>query len=711
MKKLILILAVAVMMLPACKKINEALESLDGRLDKLEQEKIPSIDEQVIAINTTLSNLDVMDKELEEYIDDLSEIAINLQEQINSTNTKIAEVEIDLQSEISTSKAEVISQLEAVKKELEDELAQINATIVILQTKDAELDQKIADLNVHIDTELGETADWVNATFATLEQYNALVLEVTTIKEQIKTINQSIADLETRLTTKISEDIATAVSTLNTDIQQKVEEITEAYTAAVTTAKEEIAIAYTTAIQTAISTLDISLKAWVGEELSNYYTIAEVEAKIIVLQTAITEGDVALQEELVILKSQLKTTAEEITIAYKNAIEVAINTNNGTIDTKIANEIASVNQRINNEVAAINAKIAEIESRLDNVEAKIAELLARIQSVSYIPAYDDGKATVVNDGATSSVTLDFEVSPKDAVVELAKVWKNTVSVKAVYTQTRAVSFVDMPIVKFESDVVNGIISITASAENLSADFFDGIQSASARLSISDGNNTLTSEYVSLCAGASPQTNIVFEDLYVKAICCKYWDTNCDGELSYTEAAAVVSIGYYFSNNEYIVSFPEFKYFTGIDATYSNSFSDCPNLWKIELPEHLTAIGHTMFYNCSSLTSIVLPETITTIDFKAFYNTNIKSVVLPRSVTSIGESAFDTRGDLDIYCKAETPPAVYYYANNSQYQTGIIEFNSFYNINIYVPAEYYDLYLAFGNWSKYTSYLRPYNFNE
>ena len=36
-------------------------------------------------------------------------------------------------------------------------------------------------------------------------------------------------------------------------------------------------------------------------------------------------------------------------------------------------------------------------------------------------------------------------------------------------------------------------------------------------------------------------NIQFEDLQVKAICCKNWDTNNDGELSYAEAAAVTDL--------------------------------------------------------------------------------------------------------------------------------------------------------------------------
>ena len=634
MKKLILILAVVAMMLPSCKKINEALDSLDSRLDKLEQETIQSIDEQIAAINVSLDNLNAMDKELKGYIDGLTATATNLQEQINATNTKIDEVKAELKNditttedglrgEIETAKANVIAQLEAAKEELENELATINATIATLQAKDAELDGKIVNLQTYVDTELGKTTDWVNATFATLEQYNALVSEIATIKEQIKAINESISNLETHLTTKINEDIATAVSTLNADIQQKVKEITEAYSAAVKTAKEEITAAYTTAIQTAINALDASLKAWVGEQLANYYTIAEVEAKITALQTAIAEGDAALQEELNSLKSQLETTAAEITAAYKKAIEEAINTNNGVIDAKIANKIASVNQRINNEVTAINAKIAEIESRLDNVEAKIAELLARIQSVSYIPTYDDGKATVQHIGNLSLVTLDFEVSPKDAVVELAKVWQSAVSVKAVYTQTRAVSFIDMPIVEFESDAVNGIISITASGENLSQKFFDNTQEASCRLAISDGNSSIVSCYIPMVA--QELFNVILYTSTDGAIVTPY-KTDIFG-------ANIVSNTY--ENGKGLIVFDG-----NITKIGNYAFNKCNSLKSIAIPDSITSIEDRAFSSCSALTSISIPNSVTSIGNYAFEGcSSLTSVTIPNSVTKIGTCAF------------------------------------------------------------------------
>ena len=550
MKRFLLSVAVVAMVLSGCQKINDAINDLGNRLDKLEQEAIPTIDEQIAAINLSLTSLDAMDKELKGYIDGLTATASNLQEQINNTNTKIGEVKATLQGEISTAKAAVLAQLDAAKTELENELTQINATITTLQEKDVELEGKITELRTYVDTELGKTTDWANATFATLEQYNALVLEVATIKEQIKAINQSIAELETRLTTKINNDIATAVATLNADIQQKVSEITTAYTKAIKSAKEEITAAYTAAIQTAINALDASLKSWVGEQLAGYYTIAESEAKLAALKAdleaqlavqktyceslmtaltnnmteqvgnlqkqidAINKTIAELNKEIETLYTKLEQSKTEITTAYTEAIAKAIEENEGKWSNAIAKEVEALNELIEkyniaafdafaeeatSRLEALEADIANILSEIEGIKEDIAKLLARIQSVSYIPTYSDGKATVKYNGDISQVTLDFEISPKDAVAELAKVWKSAVSVKAVYTQTRAVSFIDMPITKFEADATNGVITITASGKNLSEEFFAGTQEASCRMAISDGNNSITSEYIPMVA--------------------------------------------------------------------------------------------------------------------------------------------------------------------------------------------------------------------
>lgn len=154
-------------------------------------------------------------------------------------------------------------------------------------------------------------------------------------------------------------------------------------------------------------------------------------------------------------------------------------------------------------------------------------------------------------------------------------------------------------------------------------------------------------------------NIQFEDLQVKAICCKNWDTNNDGELSYAEAAAVTDIGTVFKGNTKIIAFTELQYFTGVTTIVEYAFSNCTNLWKIEIPcnvlylsshcfngcsslvhitipENLLSIGDNSFNGCSKLHNIKIPSSVTTIGYAAFYNcASLKSLIIPDSVTYLG----------------------------------------------------------------------------
>ena len=134
-------------------------------------------------------------------------------------------------------------------------------------------------------------------------------------------------------------------------------------------------------------------------------------------------------------------------------------------------------------------------------------------------------------------------------------------------------------------------------------------------------------------------NIQFEDLQVKAICCKNWDTNNDGELSYSEAAAVADIGTAFKGNTSIIAFTEFKHFIGLTEIPSNAFYGCTNLWKIELPS-ITSIGENAFYACKSIAYMNFPQSVEIIGASAFEGcSSLKSIEIPDKVASIEISAF------------------------------------------------------------------------
>jgi hypothetical protein len=152
-------------------------------------------------------------------------------------------------------------------------------------------------------------------------------------------------------------------------------------------------------------------------------------------------------------------------------------------------------------------------------------------------------------------------------------------------------------------------------------------------------------------------NITFADAKVKAICVANWDTNGDGELSESEAAAVTDLDNVFQFDEEITSFDEFRYFVGITSVgmlsdgghgFDMPFSGCTSLASITLPPTMTRIGRFAFYECTSLSSITIPKVVTWVDSDAFGNMALKTVVVED-----GNAVYDSRDNCNAIIKTET----------------------------------------------------------
>lgn len=203
-----------------------------------------------------------------------------------------------------------------------------------------------------------------------------------------------------------------------------------------------------------------------------------------------------------------------------------------------------------------------------------------------------------------------------------------------------------------------------------------------------------------------ETNIEFEDLLVKYNCCKYWDTNNDGELSYAEAAAVESIHDASFDSE-IVAFTEFKYFTGIKVIpYQSEIFRSSLLFRVELPIGVEEIESCAFIACPNLKYINFPNSIKSIGRWAFTGAMgsrtggavFTSVVLGDSLESIGERAFYVESLKTIYCKSLTPPSG---AEEMFYQP----------YRIYVPKGCGELYRNANYWKDYAVCIEEYDFDN
>lgn len=350
----------------------------------------------------------------------------NIDAQITAINTSIGEL------------TEVDAELKALIKALQDADEDYDGLIAALKVKDTELVGQIASLQAYVNGELAKygTKDWANATFATLEQYT---------------------------------DMQTALAALQALVENNKTELTAAINTAVTN------------MEAAITASETSMKGWVNDVLADgYYTKAEIDGKIAALATQVTEGDVALQEEIDALTAALAQAESDLTAAYKKAIEDAIAANNGNITEAIAEAVKAAQDEL-------QAQINAIEIRLDALEGDVEALKARIQSIRFLPEYSDGKVKI--EPGMSAVELTFIVSPKEA----AAIAADKVTAFIYHTQSRAVDAQPLPVTGVSGDVATGMltVSVTPPAEV----YWATGKTANIYIQINDGNNDIISEMI------------------------------------------------------------------------------------------------------------------------------------------------------------------------------------------------------------------------
>lgn len=379
---------------------------------------------------------------------------------IKSSISDLQKVDAELKGYIKT----LQDALTAPDSEIDEKYASLQKDIEDLEKADAALSKRIDELKDYCDQQNSSTREWVATTFTTLEQHSEVLEEIAAIKLQLGELGNSITTLDSSLSKKIS------------DSEDKV--------------------------MAAIGTTENSVKSWVNEQLSGYYTIAAADAKLKLLEDAYKAGDTSLAGDIKTLQESLNTAKSDLTAAYQKAIADAITENNGTINKKIADDIKAAADNLQSQINAINTRIDALESRVAALEASVAELIGMVQSIVVVPDYSDGSVKMTS---SSDNIIRFEVYPLSAAKALAEKGPSVFSLDYVETETKASMFKNIPITSVSFD--GEVISIVADGSGLAEQVKSGIQSANARLHISNGIATRSSEYFNLSLGNAPSTDI------------------------------------------------------------------------------------------------------------------------------------------------------------------------------------------------------------
>ena len=671
-----IVLPLCLLMSFGCADYSPDIDNIHKRLDAMEDNQIATIESQIVSVNSSISNFEKADADLKEMIANLQKTAGKFEKTISENGESISALKTGLEKAVEDlknsdradkeyvldslgkAKAVLLALLESEKTEMNGKLTSINNTISYLQKKDAELEKKITDLRIYIDKELKETKDWANATFMTLDQYNAIVDQLGGIEGEIAGLKTSMTNLETRLTEKYSKDLKTAsdevksrlgeeVDGLNDRIDKVVSDITKAYTDAIATFREEMEKWWNESLKKAIDESEASMKSWVNSTLDGYWTIArtkdslkalnddienQLEAQKKLLNDLISEnaGDItaledrlkkvnddlkALADRFPVFTSDLNKAKEDLTIAYKKAIEDAITDFKGvfeaTIKARVDAAYDSFTKAFSTKEAEMRREMASINSDLASLD--FADLISSfdsvMQSLAFVPTSDDGSVILSYNVESLEKTIDvsLEIRPERL---LSSIGTADVSAYALLTKTRA-SVGDEVALKVQriTKAKNGVLNVRIEPGALLDDFIAGRVSAGFRVVVRDVSTRFTPLKVAKIrppliqyTTASGSMVDISSSLYAKdannktlnIVHTKYGEIGFDGD------ADKVNLNWYKS-----ADLKTIKLLKKAKPDYEIYFRDCNLLEEVDL-ELLDVSAVTnfqqSFYNCSKLTT-------------------------------------------------------------------------------------------------------------
>lgn len=461
-------LETAVNDLKANKADNSAVEELKKAVEKLQ-----AVDSDFAArigkLENTIENMNAVlaGKADQTTVDALAKSIEELKTSVAGVDAKIAKALEPLQASIAKLQEDLAKKADAatVAADIEKAKSELNGLITALKEQVAE------NLNYVKVEVVGRIAALESAKETMNGQIEGLKASIEGLKDRISTLEkQPVTDLtEVKAAIQANQDAIKAAGEaagVMAGSIKAIEDRLDGLDEGVGTVKKYIDDAITGLNTTIINEIDTRISTAVAKLQSEYKAAdADLQTQITALkdlkpvsQTKFDELvtkqgnlDTQINGENGLIK-QLKDLDEKVDGLIAEALRA---TGPGSIDDAIAKKINAALTTGTTLKDAIEAAISTVTGRLDKVEADLNAVLERIQSIVFVPQYQDANGVTIVPAYTinnvnGTVEMTFRIAPADKVAELVKLAATNPSIFSFYREgaleTRATSVNSLNIV-------------------------------------------------------------------------------------------------------------------------------------------------------------------------------------------------------------------------------------------------------------------------
>ena len=472
-----------------------------------------------------------------DYDEDIRKVNDDLTSSVASLEKTISDLETKLKSEYAL-KSEVDQFKSDLEKSINDKIAEVNTSIAAL---DQAVKQNAEDIKKAVSDAQTAVAE-ANAAIKNLQDTKADKTEVDKMKKDLEAKITALEDALGTLGGSVEEnknDIAridVALTALNATVDGIAKRL-DVLEASVEQNAKDIA-ALLADCEELKNRMD---KAENDIEANRQAIEAEVQARILAIKSLQTIVDARYEEYKAHVEAYNKKIAE---LEQEDAdLKAAIDQLNKLVadhadaiealqaeDSRLAGLIDDLQgdidalqvdiKRIDGEIENITGNIDSIDSRLKKIEDILKN---RVQSLVYVPDYNDGKATVnvLNIGTADepayiegTSTLTYKVNPSELASVLAQ-GTDVFSFDVIGVKTRAEA-PEINIIGAKADDTKGTITFTVETRNFVDEFYSGpksgTQSYSAALVLKKDENydNISSEYTNLVPAVEAAEMKIFD---------------------------------------------------------------------------------------------------------------------------------------------------------------------------------------------------------